>query len=203
MTAPLASLATANIGSALKKKRVLLVDTCRAQRDMRGETMRRLGMEVDCAADISEARCWWRPELYDLVLFHVETELPHMYKLWDDIRAATPSQQIAFLVGKPEYLAAFPNGHASAAVEASTATVLPDLSPCLSVDHAPGVPKHWGIMEACRRISAVRSIADARSRALRERSLPRRDLTDAVRKRVTLEMKMDAELHREEMQGKI
>src|SRR5690242_9031353 len=104
MTSSLVDLAASALSGPAKKKRVLLVDTCRAQRDMRGETMRRLGMEVDCAADISEARCWWRPDLYDLVLFHVEDELPHMYKFWDDIRAATPSQRTAFLVGKPEYL---------------------------------------------------------------------------------------------------
>src|SRR5579871_3147977 len=86
------------LAGPLVKKRVLLIDTSRAQRDMRGETMRRLGMEVDCAADITEARCWWRPDLYDLVLFHVESELQHMYKFWDDIRAATPVQRTAFLV---------------------------------------------------------------------------------------------------------
>ncbi len=201
MTASLASLLTANLESApAKKKRVLLVDTCRAQRDMRGETMRRLGMEVDCAADISEARCWWRPELYDLVLFHVETELPHMYKFWDDIRAARPAQQIAFLVGKPEYLAASPNGHAAASIEAPTATVLPDLPPSLTPCEPPGVSGYWGIMEACRRISAVRSIADARSRALRDRPLPRRDLTETERKRVTLELKIDGKPQSEEMQ---
>jgi hypothetical protein len=201
MTASLAGLLTANLESApAKKKRVLLVDTCRAQRDVRGETMRRLGMEVDCAADISEARCWWRPELYDLVLFHVETELPHMYKFWDDIRVATPSQQIAFLVGKPEYLAASPNGNAAASVDAPTATVLPDLPPSLAPYEPPGVPGFWGIMEACRRISAVRSIADARSRALRDRPLPRRDVTEAERKRVTLELKINGKPQSEEMQ---
>ena len=201
MIASVASLAMANVGSApVKKKRVLLIDTCRAQRDIRGETMRRLGMEVDCAADISEARCWWRPELYDLVLFHVETELPHMYKFWDDIRAATPSQQIAFLVGKPEYVAASPNGHAVAPAEASKAIVLPDPRPSPSVDVAPGVPKYWGIMEACRRISAVRSIADARSRALRDRPLPSRDSAESEPKPLGTGIRIDAEPHREEMQ---
>ncbi len=201
MTAFLASRVISNVGSPpMKKKRVLLVDTCRAQRDMRGETMRRLGMEVDCAADISEARCWWRPELYNLVLFHVETELPHMYKFWDDIRAATPSQQIAFLVGQPEYLAASPNGNASGREEASSATELSDVPASVSVDHAPGVPKYWGIMEACRRIAAVRSVADARTRALRERPLPRRDSADSESRPVVLDMRTDTELHPEEMQ---
>lgn len=161
--------------------------------------MRRLGMEVDCAADISEARCWWRPELYDLVLFHVETEMRHMCKFWDDIRAATPSQQIAFLVGKPEYLAASPNGYDAAKVEASPSTVFPNLLPSMPVGDVAGVPKYWGIMEACRRISAVRSISDARSRALRDKPLPARDSADGEPKRIRVETRTNAELHREEM----
>ena len=184
----------------MKKKRVLLVDTCRAQREMRGETMRRMGMEVDCAADIGEARCWWRPELYDLVLFHVETEVRHMCKFWDDIRAATPSQKIAFLVGKPEYLAASPNDHDAAKVEASPLTVLPDLLPSLPANDLSGVPKHWGIMEACHRISAVRSIANARSRALREKPLPARDSADGEPHRIGVETRINAELRKKEMQ---
>ena len=184
---------TPNAGSApLKKKRVLLIDTCRAQRDMRGETMRRLGMDVDCAADIGEARNWWRPELYDLVLFHVEDELQHMQKFWDEIRVTTPSQRIAFLVGKPEYLAASPNGHALATEEA---TVLPQTPSSFSLRTAP---KYWGILEACRRISAVRSVADARTRALRDRPLPRRDSASSEYDRAAA--KAEIELPREEMQ---
>ena len=57
---------TTSTSGPAKKKRVLLVDTSRVKRDLRSETMRRLGIEVDCAADVSEARCWWRADLYDL-----------------------------------------------------------------------------------------------------------------------------------------
>jgi hypothetical protein len=39
-----------------RKKRVLLVDTSTAKRDLRAEAMRKLGMDVDCACDIDEAR---------------------------------------------------------------------------------------------------------------------------------------------------
>ena len=63
---------TGAIAGELKKKRVLLVDTSRTKRDLRAEVMRRLGMEVDCAADIPEARAWWKADLYDLVLINVE-----------------------------------------------------------------------------------------------------------------------------------
>ena len=95
--------------SSLKKKRVLLVDVCAAKRDLRAEVMRKLGMEVDCAADISEARSWWRADLYDLVLINVDKGAGHRDKFCDDIRSATPRQQLAFLVGKPEYLANVPS----------------------------------------------------------------------------------------------
>ena len=91
-----------------KKKRVLLVDTSTAKRELRAEVMRKMGMDVDCAADISEARSWWRADLYDLVLINVDKGAGHRDKFCDDIRSATPSQHLAFLVGKPEYLANVP-----------------------------------------------------------------------------------------------
>jgi CheY-like chemotaxis protein len=200
MTASVFAAAANALSVPEKKKRVLLVDTSRAQRDMRGETMRRLGMEVDCAADIPEARCWWRPDLYDLILFHVEEELPHLYKFWDDIRAATPAQRVAFLVGKPEYLAASPNGHATAPEAAAVMTVSSEVAPSSYKRNSLGGSKYWGILEACRRISAVRSLADARTRALRDRPLPPRDSAGTEPKRIMAESEIEVELHREEMQ---
>ena len=69
MTTPLISpqLADAAAAGSLKKKRVLLIDGSSTKRELRAETMRKLGMDVDCAADISEARSWWRAALYNLV----------------------------------------------------------------------------------------------------------------------------------------
>ena len=49
---------SAPIPSGDKKRRVLLVDTSQAKRELRAEVMRRLDMDVDCAADIAEARSW-------------------------------------------------------------------------------------------------------------------------------------------------
>ena len=99
---------TGAIAGELKKKRVLLVDTSRTKRDLRAEVMRRLGMEVDCAADIPEARAWWKADLYDLVLINVEKDGGHRDRFCEDIRSATPRQQLAFFIGKPEYLADAP-----------------------------------------------------------------------------------------------
>src|SRR5438093_8752732 len=108
MSAPVLTLPAAGPASA-KKKRVLLVDTSRPKRDLRSETMRKLGLEVDCAADIIEARSWWRADLYDLVLINVDDSSGPRDKFCDDVRNATPPQQIMFLVGKPGYLATSPN----------------------------------------------------------------------------------------------
>jgi CheY-like chemotaxis protein len=155
----------------LKRKRVLLVDDSQAKRDMRAEAMRKLGMDVDCAADIGEARSWWRADLYNLVLIHTENDMGNRDRFCEDVRSATPPQQLAFLVGKPDYLADVPAANGSLAI--------PELSESelgAQVSAVAGVTQQrWGILEACQRISAVRSASDARTRAMRNRPAPPRD----------------------------
>lgn len=157
------------VPSPLKKKRVLLVDDSQAKRDMRADVMRKLGMDVDCAADIGEARSWWRADLYNLVLIHTENDLGSRDKFCEDVRGAIPPQQLAFLVGKPEYLANVP-----AMDEVQVVPALPGNA--LGAGAASGATQQrWGILEACQRISAVRSASDARTRAMRNRPAPERD----------------------------
>jgi len=200
MTTPvLASPLSELIPNALKKKRVLLVDTSPKKRDLRAEIMRKLGMDVDTAADISEARSWWRADLYNLVLINAENELGHRDKFCEDVRSATPPQQLAFLVGKPEYLADSPNADGAPSIqENGDQALLGDVRAALSAD-VGGLPQRWGILEVCRRISAVRSVADARSRAVRERPVPPRDSEMRLSKRTTQPRTLD-DLLREEMQ---
>jgi len=159
--------------SSIKKKRVLLVDSS-PKRDLRAEAMRKVGVDVDCAADVVEARCWWKPDLYDLVLISAASEHGRRDKFCGEIRNAMPSQRLAFLVGKPEYLAASPNpdepsvpndGHASSA----------DLKIAGARGIADNPSERWGIMEACQRMSVVRSAFDSYAKAMRERPAPKRD----------------------------
>ena len=165
----------ANAGPAVavvKKKRVLLVDTSRAKRDLRSETMRKLGMEVDCAADLSEARCWWRAGLYDLVLLNVPGRDSALEKFCQDLNTAT--QQTMYLVGRPEFLSATPPTEGSVA-ESDDGVPQPPTNGKGSSTSADGERQRWGILEACRRISAVRLVGDARARAMRNQPEPRRD----------------------------
>src|SRR5215467_1415902 len=164
----------APIPGAVKKKRVLLVDTSQAKREMRAEVMRKLGMDVDCAADIAEARLWWRAALYDLVLINMQKGHGYRDKFCDDIRSATPPQRLAFLVGKPEYLADSPNADNEIPVENADDDVGGDLKVASAAD--PGdVTQRWGILEASRQISAVRSASIARTQAMRALPAPPRD----------------------------
>jgi len=114
---PPALLSSAHIPAAVKKKRVLLVDRSHAMCDLRAEVMRKLGMDVDCAADIAEVRSWWRAALYDLVLINMEKGGGHRDRFCEDIRSATPPQRLAFLVGQLKYLADFPNAAEEMPVE--------------------------------------------------------------------------------------
>lgn len=153
----------------------MLVDTSHAKRDVRADVLRKLGMYVDIAADIVEARCWWRPALYDLVLVNVEKGKGQRDKFCDDLRNATPPQRLAFLVGQPEYLAdlltpdqelLMERGVEQAAMVGGKGSLPAD---------SRDLNQRWGILEASRRISAVRSASVARTNAMRSLPPPPRD----------------------------
>ena len=166
---------SAPIPDVLKKKRVLLVDTSHAKRDVRAEVLRKLGTYVDIATDIAEARSWWRPALYDLVLINMERGRGLRDQFCDDLRSATPPQRLAFLVGQPEYLANLPNAEQELLMEhgdEQRAIVSAEVS--LAADSGDSTQR-WGILEASRRISAVRSVSVARTNAMRALPPPPRD----------------------------
>ena len=184
----------------VKKKRVLLVDGSDAKRDLRAEIMRKVGMDVDCAADISEARVWWRADLYDLVLIGTGTEHVRRDKFCEDVRGATPSQQLAFLVGKPEYLANSPNPDARVSPSQDDGhPLLDEVRATLASQVAEIPPQSWGILEACRRISVVRAAADARTKAIRQRPAPPRD-SEMLRTLPGTDAQISPELTPEEIQ---
>ncbi len=164
-TLPPASLLSAPIPGGMKKKRVLLVDTSRAKRELRAEVMRKFGMDVDCAADVDEARLWWKADFYDLVLINMEKSRGYRDKFCDDIRGATPPQRLAFLVGQPEYLANAPHVEGESSQNADD-LILGDMRLALAADRGDPAQR-WGILEASRRISAVRSKSLARTQAMR------------------------------------
>jgi CheY-like chemotaxis protein len=196
---PAANIAVTDRVGVDKRKKVLLVDASSSKRDLRAEVMRKLGMEVDCAADIPEARSWWRANLYDLVLINQEKGHGHRDKFCEDVRSATPPQRLAFLVGEPGYLADAPLGdEAYSAHVAYQPVMLADVRAAIS-DGMKDLTQRWGILEASRRISAVRATCRARSRAMQDRPAPPRDLEGRPSKGTAPLTTLD-DLLREEMQ---
>jgi CheY-like chemotaxis protein len=174
MTAPIVALplSTAD-GIPAKKKRVLLLDTSQTKRDLRADVMRKLGIEVDCAADVLEARCWWRADLYNLVLINVAGETDSRDKFCTDLRSATPPQRIAFFVGGPEYLASAPHSD-EAPAEPDADALHKEMVAALLAQDSVSSSQRWGILEACRKISSVRAVSEVRTRAIRETPRPSR-----------------------------
>lgn len=156
-----------------KTKRVLLLDTSQTKRDLRADVMRKLGIEVDCAADVLEARGWWRADLYNLVLINASAETSSRDQFCTDLRNATPPQRIAFFVGGPEYLATAPHSEALP-VERDAEALHRELMAALLVQASGSSTQRWGILEACKKISSVRAVSEARARATREAPRPSR-----------------------------
>ncbi len=176
MNTPLLALPlSAPIPDEGKKKRVLLVDTSHAKRDLRAEVLRKRGMNVDIATDIAEARSWWRPALYDLVLVHMEKGRGQRDKFCDDLRGATPPQRLAFLVGQPEYLVDSPNADQELLMEQIEGRAIAGNAKNTLPANPDDSNQRWGILEASRRISEVRSASVARTNAMRALPPPPRD----------------------------
>lgn len=176
MNTPLLALpVSAPMPDAGKKKRVLLIDGSHAKRDLRAEVMRKMGIDVDSAADMVEARIWWRPALYDLVLISMEKGRGQRDKFCNDVRSATPPQRLAFLVGHPEYLADWLNENQELAMESSDEGEGTVNAKVIFSGDAGDRVQRWGILEASRQISAVRSACIARTQAMQSLPPPPRD----------------------------
>jgi hypothetical protein len=122
---------------------------------------------------VLEARCWWRADLYNLVLINATAEAESRDQFCNDIRGANPRQRIAFFVGSPEYLAVSP--HSDEALTATNSVALhKEMIAALLAQSSENESQRWGILEACKRISSVRSVSEARSRAIRETPRPSR-----------------------------
>jgi len=75
-----------------------------------------------------------------------------------------------------------------------------DIKAALAADLLGEVSQRWGILEASRRISAVRSMSHARTRATQDRPAPPRDFESRESKRVAAESRTLDDLLREELQ---
>ncbi len=96
-------------------------------------------------------------------------------KFCDDVRSATSPQRLAFLVGQPEYLADLPSANEELMAGNGNAETGGGAKSIVTADRGD-TSQRWGILEASRRISEVRSASFARTQAMRALPPPPRGL---------------------------
>ncbi|HKC70708.1 MAG TPA: response regulator [Terriglobales bacterium] len=164
------------LAPAASKKRILLVVSDDVRRDLRARVLRKLGADVECAADISEARSLWRADFYNLVLFDVVRDARNAEEFCAEVKTAKPPQAVAFLVGKPDYIAASPRSEGPAADgDINGHGAWGEVVASLFASACEGLSRRWGFQEAAWRIAAARSVKDpSRNQPRGDAKLPAR-----------------------------
>ena len=139
------------------KKHVLMVVTRSPKNNLRVNVLRKHGLEVVCANHIGDARMLWHPDTYDLVLIGLRHENGAAAELCRDIKAERPGQLVAFLVGKPNYLAAAPlNGGLDGDDEAPKR--YEETLRQLMATACEALPQRGGFLEATWKMSLARAV---------------------------------------------
>jgi CheY-like chemotaxis protein len=145
------------------RKRILLLASYATKRELRAKILRKMGMEVDCAADIAAARLLWQADAYNLLLVDVQNDSQNLRAFCDEVRGAKPPQTVAFLVGKPVYLAGSPSPDDAVAVSVEGEKgPWAEMVVSLYANACGALPRRWGFIEASWRIAATRSLKDPR-----------------------------------------
>ena len=90
------------------KKCVLLMDTNAERRALRKKIMALHGVEMIGASDLEEAGLVWHPDRYDMVLIDFRRDYRGDLAFRDEIKKDSPDQIVAFLVGRPDFVALQP-----------------------------------------------------------------------------------------------
>jgi len=90
------------------KRCALLMDSNPERRALRKKIMALHGVEMIGAGDLDEAASIWHRDRYDMVLIDIRKNYGGALALRDEIKKDSPSQIVAFLVGKPDYISLHP-----------------------------------------------------------------------------------------------
>ena len=90
------------------KLSILLIDTNAERRALRKKIMAIHGVEIVGAGDLTEASSIWHRDRYDMVLIDIRTDHRGCMAFRDEIKKDNAHQIVAFLVGRPDYIALQP-----------------------------------------------------------------------------------------------
>jgi CheY-like chemotaxis protein len=138
------------------KKHILLVVTHSPKNSLRANVLRKHGMDVVCAHHVGDARMLFHPDTYDLVLFDLRHDNGAAVELCEEMKAECPGQRVAFLVGKPEYLADSPD-HTDGGLDAPPKRYEETLRQLMATA-CESLPRRGGFLEATWRMSLARAV---------------------------------------------
>ncbi len=142
--------------------KLLLLDSNTTTCDLRTKIMRKVGLDVDCAADTIQAFLLWRPDFYELVLVDFREAPLVAQQFCSEIRSASPKQRIAYFVGKPHYLSFSPWDGVQTGEGQRDYGEWGHRVRILFADACELLPRRGSLLEAAWRISARRSLNDPR-----------------------------------------
>jgi hypothetical protein len=105
----------------------------------------------------------WQPDRYDLILVDIRTDHRSCIAWRDEIKKQKPKQIVAFLVGKPNYIALDPL--LGSYVTEEQGTQWGDAMRVAISNGCASLPQRYGLLEARWRIAAGKKITGASSRA--------------------------------------
>ena len=91
------------------KLSILLMDANAERRALRKKIMALHGVEVIGASDLTEASSIWHRDRYDMVLIDIRRDYRGALAFRDEIKKDSPDQIVAFLVGRPNFVALHPS----------------------------------------------------------------------------------------------
>jgi len=90
------------------KLSILLMDGNAERRALRQKVLALQGADVVGASDLTEASSIWHRDRYDMVLLDIRADHLGCLSWRDEIKKEKPQQLVAFLVGRPNYVALDP-----------------------------------------------------------------------------------------------
>jgi DNA-binding NarL/FixJ family response regulator len=137
------------------KKCVLLMDTNPERRALRKKIMALHGVEMIGAGDLEEAAQVWHRDRYDMVLIDIRRDHHGALAFRDEIKKDRPDQIVAFLVGRPDFVALQPS--LGSYVPEEHGTEWGESLRNAVRESCESLPQRNGFVEACWRIAATKT----------------------------------------------
>jgi hypothetical protein len=140
---------------------ILLMDMNAERRALRKKVLTLHGAEVIDATDVVEAASIWHRDRYNLILMDIRMDHRACIAWRDEIKKEMPQQIVAFLVGRPNYIALDPS--VGSYVAEAHGTQWGDSLRVAIRNGCASLPQRNGLLEARWRIAAGKTLNGAPS----------------------------------------